>query len=47
LPANLRLSSDGLFAHFGIEVPPEKRHTALGDAVATAALYLKLVEVAR
>ncbi len=47
LPANLRLSSDGLFAHFGIEVPPEKRHTALGDALATAELYGRLVALLR
>lgn len=47
LPAALRLSSDGLFAHFGIEVPPEARHTALGDALATAELYLRLIEVMR
>lgn len=47
LPADLRLSSDGLFAHFAIAVPEPLRHTALGDARATAELYLKLVEVAR
>ncbi len=47
LPVGLRLSSDGLFAHFGIQVPEPLRHTALGDARATAALYLKLVEIAR
>lgn len=45
LPASLRLSSDGLFDHFGIEVPPDQRHTALGDALATAELYGKLVEL--
>ena len=38
------LDSDELFAHFGIEVPPEARHTALGDALATFELYWKLVE---
>jgi DNA polymerase III epsilon subunit-like protein len=47
LPAQVRLSSTGLFAHFGIDVPEAQRHTALGDAVATFALYWKLVEAAR
>jgi DNA polymerase III epsilon subunit-like protein len=37
------LGSTALFAHFGIEVPEEKRHTALGDALATFELYWKLV----
>jgi DNA polymerase-3 subunit epsilon len=37
------LSSTALFAHFGIEVPDERRHTALGDALATFELYWKLV----
>ena len=37
------LSSTALFAHFGIEVPEERRHTALGDALATFELYWKLV----
>jgi DNA polymerase III epsilon subunit-like protein len=37
------LSSTALFAHFGIEVPEDKRHTALGDALATFELYWKLV----
>lgn len=40
-----RLSSDSLFEHFGIQVPPEKRHTALGDSLATFELYWKLVEL--
>ncbi len=47
LPAAVKLSSDGLFAHFGIQVPPEQRHTALGDALATAELYGRLVEAMR
>jgi DNA polymerase III alpha subunit (gram-positive type) len=37
------LGSSALFAHFGIEIAPEKRHTALGDALATFELYRKLV----
>ncbi|MBL0210630.1 MAG: 3'-5' exonuclease [Holophagaceae bacterium] len=42
-----RLSSDSLFEHFGILVPAEKRHTALGDSLATFHLYWKLVELCR
>jgi len=34
-------SSDGAFAHYGIEV--QGRHTALGDALATKALLLRLL----
>lgn len=40
-----RLSSTGLFDHFGIMIPSGKRHTALGDAMATFELYWKLVEL--
>ncbi len=39
-----KLSSDELFKHFGILVPEDKRHTALGDSLATFQLYWKLVE---
>lgn len=42
-----KLSSDVLFAHFGIQPPEPLRHTALGDAVATFHLYWKLVEALR
>lgn len=38
------LSSTALFQHFGIQIPEEKRHTALGDALGTFELYWKLVE---
>ncbi len=38
------LSSSALFLHFGIVIPEEKRHTALGDALGTFELYWKLVE---
>ncbi|GDX13175.1 hypothetical protein LBMAG01_10390 [Acidobacteriota bacterium] len=41
----MRLSSDELFRHFAIHVPADQRHTALGDALATHTLYLKLVEL--
>ncbi len=37
------LSSTALFQHFGILVPEAKRHTALGDALATFELYWRLV----
>ena len=47
LPADVKLSSTALFAHFGIDVPDARRHTALGDALATHELYWKLVELAR
>jgi len=47
IPSDVKLSSTALFAHFGIDVPEAKRHTALGDALATHALYWKLVELAR
>ena len=50
LTQRLKLSGAGsteAFAHFGIEVPKGKRHTALGDARATAQLLSKLIDVVR
>ena len=41
------LSSTELFRRFGIAIPEEKRHTALGDALATFQLYWKLVELVK
>jgi DNA polymerase III subunit epsilon len=37
--------SDGAFRHFGIQVPPSKRHTALEDARATRALLLAILDL--
>jgi DNA polymerase III epsilon subunit-like protein len=38
-------SLDNGLRHFGIHVPKEQRHTALGDALATAKLLTKLVQL--
>ncbi|MFK7792067.1 MAG: exonuclease domain-containing protein [Devosiaceae bacterium] len=37
------LSLDGLSERFGVVLPPEDRHTALGDALATGEVFLKLL----
>lgn len=37
------LSLDGLSERFGIELAPEDRHTALGDAIATGEVFIKLL----
>ncbi len=44
LPSDVR-GSDRAFAHFGIAPPDEARHTALGDALATRELLLRLLEL--
>jgi hypothetical protein len=36
-------TSSGAFAHFGIDVPSEHRHTALGDATAAKELFSKII----
>lgn len=36
------LTLDALAERFGIVIPPEERHTALGDAIATAEVLLRL-----
>lgn len=37
------LSSEGAFKYFGVHVPTEHRHTALGDAKATRELFQKIM----
>ena len=37
-------SSDGAFKHFDCSPPAELRHSALGDAIATKQLFLKLLD---
>ena len=38
------LSSSGAFRYFGIPIAERERHTALGDALATRNLFIKLME---
>ena len=44
LPAAAVASSEA-FAHLGVSIAAEMRHTALGDARATAELLTRLVEL--
>ena len=39
------LTLDSLAEQFGIEIPPEVRHTALGDSIATAQVLLCLIDL--
>lgn len=39
------LTLDTLAEQFGIEIPPEVRHTALGDSLATAEVLLRLIDL--
>ncbi|MGI9383268.1 MAG: exonuclease domain-containing protein [Methyloligellaceae bacterium] len=38
---------DAVADRFGIEIPAEDRHTALGDSIATAAVFLRMIELLR
>jgi len=42
---NASLTLDALAEQFGIEIPPDMRHTALGDTMATAEVFLRLVDL--
>ncbi len=35
---------DAIAARFGIEISPEARHTALGDALSTAQIFLRMLD---
>ncbi|MDX2287413.1 MAG: exonuclease domain-containing protein [Hyphomicrobiaceae bacterium] len=36
---------DAVAERFSIDIPPETRHTALGDALATAGVFLRMIEL--
>lgn len=38
-------SLDAVAERFSIEIPPETRHTALGDSLATAGVFLRMVDL--
>jgi len=40
-------SLDALAARFGIEIPEARRHTALGDAIATGEVFCHIIELLR
>ena len=43
--ASESLTLDNLAQRFAIDIPPEARHTALGDTVATAEVLLRLISL--
>jgi len=47
IPRAVALTSSSLFDHFQITIPPEKRHTSMGDALGTFELYWRMVALAR
>ena len=47
LPQLRSRSLDGLSHHYGVEIPPENRHRAGGDALAAAKCLIRLMEDAR
>jgi DNA polymerase-3 subunit epsilon len=47
LPQLRSRSLDWVARHYGVEIPPEKRHRAAGDALATAQCLLRLLDDAR
>lgn len=40
-------SLDDICARLGIEIPPHQRHTAIGDTIATAQAFLKMLQIAK
>ena len=36
---------DALCERFGVHIPPEARHTAMGDAVATAEVFIRMLSM--
>lgn len=46
IPPEVKNSSDA-FKYLGVEISEEKRHTALGDAIATAQVLNKLLEMVK
>ena len=43
-PSHSAHTLDAIAARFGIEISPEARHTALGDALSTAQIFLRMLD---